>query len=419
MRINKLNTALLLGFLVIVGIMVLQFFLLRQALHYEEKKFAQKVHVALLEVANKLNVEGKTALPQTTPIEKIRKDYFIVNVNSKFEAASLDYYLKNEFEKFDLEIDFEYGYYDCTNECMKYGDYISPIQKSKNAAFNFTLAKNNMSYYFAVYFPHLDNYIYKGLKIWIIFSLVMLIVLVLYGYSAFTILQQKKYAELQKDFINNMTHEFKTPISSILIAANFLDKQQPLLQNEKLKKYTELINQQANKLNGHVEKILQLAKSDNKNLTLQKTKLDAIAAIKIVKENVLVKYPDAFIEIKYEAPHFIYADEFHFSNLVYNLLDNAIKYNNQTPTIKVEVLILNKQIQLSFTDNRIGIPAKDLQNVLEKFYRVQHAKSNETNGFGLGLFYVNRICKEHKWQLQISSKENNGTTIKITLPTYE
>ncbi len=419
MRINKLNIALLLGFIVIVGIMVLQFFLLRQALQYEEKKFAQKAHVALLEVANKLNVEGKTALPQTTPIEKIRKDYFIVNVNSKFEAASLDYYLKNEFEKFDLDIDFEYGYYDCTNECMKYGDYISPTLKNKKKPFTFNLANNKMTYYFAVSFPHLDSYIYKGLKIWIVFSLVMLLVLVLYGYSAFTILQQKKYAELQKDFINNMTHEFKTPISSILIASNFLDKQQPVLQDEKLKKYTELINKQANKLNGHVEKILQLAKSDNKNLTLQKTRLDAIGAIKIVKENVLVKYPDALIDIKYEAPLFIYADEFHFSNIVYNLLDNAIKYNNQTPTIKVEVIILNKQIQLSFIDNGMGIPTKDLQNVLQKFYRVQHAKSNETNGFGLGLFYVNRICKEHKWQLQISSIENKGTTIKITIPTYE
>jgi two-component system, OmpR family, phosphate regulon sensor histidine kinase PhoR len=419
MRIKKLNIALLLGFIVIVGIMVLQFFLLRQAFHYEEKKFAQKVHVALLEVANKLNVEGKTALPQTNPIDKIRNDYYIIAVNSKFEAASLDYYLKNEFEKFDLEIDFEYGYYDCTKECMKYGAFISTSKKKINTPFNFNLAKNNMSYYFAVSFPQLNNHFYKGLKIWIIFSLVMLIVLVLYGYSAFTILQQKKYAELQKDFINNMTHEFKTPISSILIASNFLDKQPAILQDEKLKKYTELVNQQAYKLNGHVEKILQLAKNDNKPLPLQKTTIDAVATIKIVVENILLKYPQSKINITNNTNIFILADEFHFSNLVYNLLDNAIKYNKNEPVIFIKIIEANKHIECIFIDNGIGIPSKEIQHIFEKFYRVKNEKSNETNGFGLGLFYVNRICKEHKWTLNLTSKENEGTTIKITIPTNE
>ncbi len=419
MRINKLNIALLLGFVVIVGIMVLQFFLLRQAVQYEEKKFAQKVHVAFLEVASKLNVEGKTALPQTNPIEKISKDYYIVNVNSKFEQASLDYYLKNEFEKFDIETDFEYGFYDCTKECMKYGDYISIVNKTNVKHIDFTLAKNTMAYYFVVHFPQLNKYIYKQLNIWIIFSLVMLVVLVLYGYSAFTILQQKKYSELQKDFINNMTHEFKTPISSILIASNFLDKQEPILQDEKLKKYTELITQQAFKLNGHVEKILHLAKSDSKPLLLQKTTINLSQAIQSVVENILLKYPDAKINIATKKQYFIEADEFHFSNLVYNLLDNAVKYAMQEPIILITINAVNKSIQLIFKDNGMGIPAKDLQNVFEKFYRVQHAKSNEVNGFGLGLFYVNRICKEHKWTLSLKSIQYKGTEVIILIPVHE
>ncbi len=418
MRINKLNIALLLGFVVIVGIMILQFFLLRQALQYEEKKFAQKAHVALLEVASKLNVEGKTAASQTNPIEKIRNNYYIVNVNNKFEAASLDYYLKNEFEKFDLVTDYEYGYYDCTKECMKYGDYITFAKKEKTTKINFPLAQNNMAYYFVVHFPALNKYLYKALNIWIILSLVMLVVLVLYGYSAFTILQQKKYAELQKDFINNITHEFKTPISSILIASNFLDKQEPILQNQKLKKYTELITQQAFKLNGHVEKILQLAKTENKYLRLQKTTVNIVPAIQTVVENILLKYPEASINIDTEAEYFIDADEFHFANLVYNLLDNAVKYTTKKSEIFIGIKATNKNIQLCFEDNGMGIPAKDLQNVFEKFYRVPHAKSNEINGFGLGLFYVNRICKEHKWKLTLKSIENKGTTATILIPTH-
>lgn len=419
MRINKLNIALLLGFIVIVGIMILQFFLLRQAVQYEEKKFAQKVHVALLEVASKLNVDGKTAVPQTNPIEKLSKDYYIVNVNSKFEPASLDYYLKNEFEKFDLVTDFEYGYYDCTKECMKYGDYVA-IEKSRQPKkIEFKLAKNNMAYYFVVHFPHFNKYIYKELNIWIIFSLVMLVVLVLYGYSAFTILQQKKYTELQKDFINNMTHEFKTPISSILIASNFLEKQEPVLQDEKLKKYTELITQQAFKLNGHVEKILNLAKTDNKSLLLQKTNFNLSMAVGAVIENILLKYPSAQIVVNIPQAYFIEADAFHFSNLVYNLLDNAVKYALAVPIIEIKAKAVSKHIKLSFVDNGMGIPAKDLQNVFEKFYRVQHSKSNEVNGFGLGLFYVQKICKEHRWTITLNSIEKKGTEVIILIPTHD
>ncbi|MCY7293053.1 MAG: hypothetical protein LH615_12810 [Ferruginibacter sp.] len=192
MRINKLNIALLLGVVVIVGIMILQFFLLRQAVQYEEKKFAQKVHVALMEVSEKLNIDGKTAIAQTNPIDKIKNDLYLVIVNSKFEIKSLDYYLKNELEKFDLITDFEYAMYDCIKDNMKYGSYISVTNKLHNKPTVFLPTPNSSAYYFSVYFPQMNKYIYKELRIWIIFSFVMFIVLLLYGYSAFTILQQKK-----------------------------------------------------------------------------------------------------------------------------------------------------------------------------------------------------------------------------------
>ncbi len=419
MRINKLNIALLLGVIVIVGIMILQFFLLRQAVQYEEKKFAQKVHVALMEVSEKLNIDGKTALGQTNPIDKVKNDFYVVIVNSKFEAKSLDYYLKNELEKFDLLTDFEYAMYNCIKEQMKYGSYVSfanNVNKKKTA---FVPVQNGSAYYFSVYFPQMNKYIYKELRIWIIFSFVMFIVLLLYGYSAFTILQQKKYSELQKDFINNMTHEFKTPISSILIASNFLAKQNSITADEKLKKYTDIVVQQTGKLNMHVEKILHLAKTDNKSLALQKTRIDIVQVIYIVVENLKLKNPDVSIVMNAPQSCIVLADEFHFSNLVYNLLDNAVKYATTDLKININISQANKNILMRIADNGIGIPSKYLTNVFEKFYRVPNIKSNEVNGFGLGLFYVNRICREHKWTLSLSSTENKGTTINITIPAHE
>ena len=419
MRINKLNIALLLGVVVIVGIIILQFFLLKQAVGYEEKKFAQKVHVALLEVSQKLNIDGKTALSQTNPIDKVKNDLYIVIVNSKFEINSLDYYLKNELEKFDLLTDFEYAMYDCTKDKMKYGSYISATHKINRIRTVFLPTQNSSAYYFSIYFPQMNKYIYKELRIWIIFSFVMFIVLLLYGYSAFTILQQKKYSELQKDFINNMTHEFKTPISSILIASNFLAKQTEVLEDEKLKKYAEIIVQQTGKLNMHVEKILHLAKTDNKSLTLQKTTIDIVNTINTVVENLQLKNPDVKISINVPKHCFVLADEFHFYNLVYNLLDNAVKYAIVNLHININITQVNKNILLTIADNGIGIPAKHLSNVFEKFYRVPNIKSNEVNGFGLGLFYVSRICKEHKWILALNSIESKGTTVIITIPAHE
>lgn len=419
MRINKLNIALLLGLLVISGILALQFFLLRQAVQYEEKKFDQKAHVALQEVVSKLNGENKATPGQSDAVEKIKDDYYVVNVNSKFESASLDFYLKNEFDKFDLVTDFEYGIYDCHKETMQYGKYFSLSGDTNPKRMNFAPTINYGPYYFSLHFPQKSKYIYRSLQVWIIFSFVMLIVLVLYGYSAYTILQQKRYSNLQKEFINNMTHEFKTPISSILISSNFLVKQEPIMQDEKLKKYTELIIQQTSKLNNHVEKILNLARTENNSLRMQETAVDVVAVINNAAESIRLKHPE--IHLRVDAPEscIIRADEFHLSNLVYNLLDNAVKYSADVPDLTVIVQQKDKQVLLSFADKGIGIPQKEIQKVFDKFYRIPGRRSNDVAGFGLGLFYVSRICGEHKWQINLKSKESIGTEVLITIPAYD
>ena len=222
LKTKKINFIIILGLIAIVGILVAQLVWTKQAFNLEEKKFSQKVHIALLEVVKKLYESTNNDLPSENPVEKISNDYYYVNIANDFDPIILEHYLKSEFKKAGVSTDYEYAMYNCQSDVMVYGNYISSTEDFKSKpTFNFPKNKN-LVYYFAIRFPNETGYLFSSLRFWFILSAALVIILLVYVYSIFTIIQQKKYSELQRDFINNMTHEFKTPLSSILIASNYL-----------------------------------------------------------------------------------------------------------------------------------------------------------------------------------------------------
>jgi two-component system phosphate regulon sensor histidine kinase PhoR len=236
-------------------------------------------------------------------------------------------------------------------------------------------------------------------------------------YSIFTLLQQKKYSELQRDFINNMTHEFKTPLSSILIASKYLSEQNPIKEDKKLHTYTNIIINQSHKLNHHIEKILNIARSDSAPLELKKETIAIVPIIQETIENIQLKYPEASIKIETLSNDYqIETDVFHFTNLVYNLLDNAVKYCNEKPEITIKIAIESACLKLAFIDNGIGISTKNISFIFDKFYRAKNEKSNEVTGFGLGLYYVKEICNLHNWKIKAENNSTNGMTITLSIP---
>ena len=237
-----------------------------------------------------------------------------------------------------------------------------------------------------------------------------------YVYSIYTIIQQKKYSELQRDFINNMTHEFKTPLSSILLASNYLSKQDAIENDEKLAKYTGIIINQSKKLNSHIEQILTIAKSDNTPMKMELKEVSIIPVIRDVVENMQLKHPKLIVKINAEKDFFTQADEFHFTNIVYNLLDNSIKYCENNPEINISITEEFNFIKLDFSDNGIGISPKNLNFVFDKFYRISSSKNNDVNGFGLGLYYVKKICNEHHWKIRAINNTDNGITMTVIIP---
>ena len=394
----------------------MQLLLLNQAFMFEKKELENKIHFALQDVVEKIYADNNSSLPITNQIQKVSDNYYIVNVNDVFENNVLEHYLKTEFNKVKLEQDFEYAIYNCGTDDMMYGNYISSSGEAEKKCVDCFTKDSELIYYFAIRFPHLKQNLFKSLNQYWIYTFVLFLVLIIYVYSVFLLLKQKRYTELQTDFINNMTHEFKTPLSSILIASNFANSQKEIKENAKLSKYVQIIIEQSNKLNQHIEQILSLAKTDSHQIQLQKTEVDLYKNLELIKENLKLKHNKGFdLAIDNSTKVLIKADKFHFYNLLYNLVDNAIKYGTEHPKVDIKVVENNSHYIIQLNDNGPGIPEKDLPFIFDKFYRVSRKDTEEIEGFGIGLAYVKKICELHHWKINVKNTDN-GLQTDIEIP---
>jgi len=237
-------------------------------------------------------------------------------------------------------------------------------------------------------------------------------------YSLSIILRQKKLSELQKDFINNMAHEFKTPISTIHIAAYALIQNKEIKKNPDLKNYSQIIKEQNKRLNLQVEKVLQIADLDRGKIEMEKEKISLHQVINSVINSVelkIMKKKGLVLKDLNSSNDILYCDKVHVTNILYNLIDNSIKYSDQAPKISISTKDLEGFLYLTIKDNGIGIPSEYINEIKKKFFRVPKGKIHDVKGFGLGLFYVDEVCKAHKWSFKISSIPQKGTSIKFKM----
>jgi len=414
LKVKQLNFLVALGFIAIIGVFVMQVSLIKDAFAFEKKDFEQKIYFVLEDVLQKIHKTNNTEQPYTNQIQKVSDDYYIVNVNDVFDNEILEFYLTNEFEKVKLDLDYEYAIYDCSSDQMVYGNYISSKKNVKPCKDCFQ-KDENLIYYFGIRFPKLKWSVANSIHYYWIFAGILLLVLFIYVYSIYTLLQYQRLASLQKDFVNNMTHEFKTPLTSILIASKQIEQMKDE-QKEKNQKYAQLIHQQAHKLNEHVEMILQVAQSEQQRKIIQKKPMDLVQLIHHVKEDIVSSLQkNAEINLQLPTKLMVQADEFHFYNVLYNLLDNALKYVAEPIKVEVEIVLKNHPILL-ITDNGNGIEENEISYIFDKFHRVQNKKTETIKGFGLGLFYVKKIVELHGWKIKAKNQPNKGLQFEITIP---
>ncbi|MCU0389805.1 MAG: HAMP domain-containing histidine kinase [Thermoflexibacter sp.] len=423
---NTFRFIIILAVISIVGIVITQLYWVRRAFDLKEKQFNQAVHIGLQDVAQQIASYNKHSLPSANVVNKISSDYYIVHINSVIDANVLEHYLKNEFIKHQVEADFEYGIYDCNTDKMVYGNYLSTSNKTlDNRMMKSELPKwDTFTYYFVVHFPHLTTDLASDMEIWVFSSMILLIVILFFSYTLFAIFKQKRLAEIQKDFINNMTHEFKTPISTIAISADVLGNPQIIQYPERLANYVSIIKNENNRLKNQVERVLQLAKLEKKELELKKEQFDLHLFIKEATASFALKIKEGKLENKtgelvyyLHATHaLIDADKVHLTNLVYNLLDNSTKYCDEAPHIEITTQNQGNYILLSFKDNGIGIEKKYQKRIFEKFFRVPTGNLHDVKGFGLGLNYVKSVVEAHKWKISLESRVGEGCKFDLWIP---
>jgi two-component system phosphate regulon sensor histidine kinase PhoR len=410
---------IVLGAVAIIGILSLQVYWFQKNYSIAEKEFQQSVQIALRNVAKDMAQYNGSILPSTNLIKQISSNYYVVNFNDIIDANVLEYYLLEEFEKVNLNTNFEYAIYDCSSDEMVYGNYCNVLDAERAAPSDNALPKyDDFIYYFGVKFPSRPVFLLSDLRISLFFSVITIFALVFFIYAIFIMLRQKRLSELQRDFINNMTHEFKTPISSIKIANGVFLQNEEVRSDKRLSQYARIIQQQNERLNQHVEKVLNIAKLDNQDFEF---KMETIHLHDIVTEVLRSKAlelqnPNVNLELCLDAENdLIEADPMHLSNILFNLIDNAIKYSNDAPEILVKTKNRGKAIEITVEDKGIGIASEHQKKLFKKFYRVPTGNVHNVKGFGLGLYYVKRIVDRHGWSIDLDSAPGKGTRIRIAM----
>ena len=419
MRQKHIRFVVLLGAFAIIGIISIQVYFLQNAWNIKEKQFVQSVLIGLRNVAEKMSKYNQTALPHINPIRQLSSNYFVVDINSVIDANILEFYLKAEFDKLNLQTDFEYAIYNCQTDKMEYGNYLAKSGNAKPNVLTANLPKyDQYTYYFGVNFPLLRNTITGDMAIWFFFMGLLIVAIIFFVYAIFVILQQKRLSEMQKDFINNMTHEFKTPISSINISADVIMDPNIINDPARLFTYGSVIKQENNRLNQQVDKVLQIARIESQSFHLKKELVDLNSLILKVAENCKANSNRQLVlntELSDNVGS-IEGDVLHLTNIFHNLLDNASKYSGKEPVITIETSHAVKSIIIKISDNGPGINPEYQHRIFQKFYRIPTGDLHDVKGFGLGLYYVKTICDAHKWDIGIISKPGKGTTFVIEIP---
>ncbi|MBL4655942.1 MAG: HAMP domain-containing histidine kinase, partial [Bacteroidia bacterium] len=367
-------------------------------------------------------MKGKTNIVENI-VGELLKFEVDIDINDRINPKVIDSLIAQKLQQNGIDLDYDYGIYEEDSEKFIYQDSLSDAATLKNSKFAARLFPNDMFLspnYLTLHFPDQKQYIIREMSAILGSSLALILGIILcFSYAVKTILQQKRLSEMKNDFINNMTHEFKTPISTISLASEVLKDPEIIKDKDRLERLSNVIYDENKRLSGQTEKILQMAvlEKENQQLNLEDVDLHELIANSINCTKLQIEEKNGSITSMLEAKNFIIqADKTHIMNVLRNLLDNAIKYTKVNPNITISSKNVSNGVLLSVEDNGIGISKENQKNIFDKFYRVPTGNVHDVKGFGLGLSYVVNIIKAHKGEITVESKLDKGSKFKLFFP---
>jgi two-component system phosphate regulon sensor histidine kinase PhoR len=444
MKRFRINAVIILGVLSLSSILLVQLLWVRKTIEIQStstaiqqksdslnlKEFSEQTNLALRNVLNVISNAIEDSSEHYGAIKQLNVNQFKVDIIQELDPYYLETLLKKALYNQNIHEDFAFGIYDCFTNQLTFSKLYKFTDDSLYKLVNNNiigldsarLKLKNDGHYFTVFFPNVQNKLPQNtvfLSPWVYISTIVFLVLIFFGFSLATIIKQKRLSEVITDFINNMTHELKTPIATISLSSEMIMRLETDVDLEKAKKYAGIIFKENKRLETQVERVLNISTLDTENTTLNKKSLDF--------HELLVEVKDTFdfnqlanggkILIENNASVFtIQADPIHITNVVYNLLDNAVKYCTSKPFISITTKNERNYLVIEIKDNGIGIRKEDLKMIFDKFYRVSTGNIHDIKGFGLGLFYVKLIINEHNGSIDVKSKLGEGSTFTIKLP---
>ncbi|MBA3829373.1 MAG: HAMP domain-containing histidine kinase [Taibaiella sp.] len=405
----------------VLGIILIQMFWIKDAISLKQAQFQREVNISIAQARESLQTRYIQLKNQFFTSEDDKEFYLANHFTSQiFSKDDISQIIDRSLKKNNIKQPFEF----CITNYFKFPIILSDAFPMQNLGTSYvtrlTPFNSDLQETLYVYVREDKNYILRNMAWMIIASIVFTaIILSAFALTVRTLFNQKKLSEIKSDFINNMTHELKTPLATISLAIDALTNQKVINDTDKIRYYSAMIKEENKRMNKQVEKILQAARLERQDIKLNLQPLDAHQVIQKVTDNLLLQIQEkqGTISLKLDAAkHNIEADEVHFANIIFNLLDNAIKYSKDNLHIEVETHMAGNNIAIRIRDNGIGMTKETQYRIFEKFYRAHTGNIHNVKGFGLGLSYVKAMVDAHHAKIKVESVLGKGSTFTIYMP---
>jgi len=343
-----------------------------------------------------------------------------IPIHKRVSNNEISLRLKNQLKLRGIDTDFKYGIYSNGLATQVKSGYFRKENGKSYMVPMFVDAEENSNYQLFVTFPEKKNFILSSIyKILVLSVFFILIIILAFVTALYQLIRQKQISEIKTDFINNMTHEFKTPIATINLALDAIKNPKIIGDQEKVQRYVKMIREENKRMHTQVENVLRISKLEKNQLDVTREPVDVHEIIEdaITHVDLLIRDRQGSVKLNLQASSTeVLGNQFHLTNVIVNLLDNAIKYSSDAPNINIFTEDTVKSIIIKIEDKGIGMPRNVQKNIFKKFYREETGNIHNVKGHGLGLSYVKKIIEIHQGDIYVESEKGIGSTFTITLP---